>query len=68
VGALFHHEKDGVNDLSCNDKIWRQLTAHGYLDAGRFIMRDPGRRRLVHHFWQLDYTQPMLDFFKGLAD
>jgi hypothetical protein len=64
---LFHHEKDGVNDMSCNDKVWKQLVAHGYPDAGRFILRDSARRRLVHHFWQRDYAQPMLDFFKSFA-
>jgi pimeloyl-ACP methyl ester carboxylesterase len=64
---LFHHEKDGVNDMSCNDKVWKQLVAHGYPDAGRFVLRDAERRRLVHHFWQSAYTQPMLEFFQSFA-
>ncbi len=64
---LFQHEKDAIHDFSCHEKVRAQLTAHGYPDAGAFVLRDEGRRRLVHHFWQSAYTQPLLDFFKSAA-
>ena len=62
---LFQHEKDGIHDFSCHEQVRIQLTAHGYPDAGAFVVRDAGRRRLIHHFWQQAYTQPVLAFFKG---
>lgn len=62
---LFQHEKDGIHDFSCHEKVRTQLTVHGYPDTGPFVVRDEGRRRLVHHFWQSAYTQPVLDFFKS---
>ncbi|MDZ4866883.1 MAG: hypothetical protein SGI91_06135 [Alphaproteobacteria bacterium] len=64
---LFQHEKDGVHDFSCHEKVRTQLTAHGYPDAGPFVVRDEGRRRFVHHLWQSAYTQAVLDFFKSQA-
>jgi poly(3-hydroxybutyrate) depolymerase len=59
---LFHHENDGINDLSCNDKLQAQLLAHGYPDAGRLLLTG-GTRNLANHLWQTAYNQPLLDFF-----
>ncbi len=59
---LFQHENDGINDLSCNDKIERQLEAHGYRNTGRFLLRG-GQRNLANHLWQPAYNRPILDFF-----
>ncbi|MBT9584588.1 hypothetical protein IV102_14685 [bacterium] len=60
----FHHQGDAGVDLSCMAKARRQLTAHGYPDAGAVVVTDEdGRRSLLEHFWRGNYNQPMLDFF-----
>ncbi|MBH0775495.1 hypothetical protein [Nocardia bovistercoris] len=59
---MFHHELDGINDLSCADKVVRQLRAHGYPGEPDFLLHG-GRRGLANHLWQDDYNRPILDFF-----
>lgn len=61
---LFHHEMDGINDLSCAEKAGRQLRAHGYPGEPDFLLRG-GRRSLANHLWQDAYNRPILDFFAG---
>jgi len=61
----FHHEKDGIVDLSCMRKASALLERHGYRNAGDFVVEDPGPRRLVHHLWRDDYNAPILDFFEA---
>lgn len=60
----FHHEKDGLVDLSCLRKATQQLVAHGFRDDGLFLIKSRGRRTLVHHLWQSEYNKPLIDFFK----
>lgn len=62
VFKLFHHAKDGVNDLSCNDRVRAQLLAHGFPEEERFLIQG-GWRRFLNHFWKDEYADPILDFF-----
>ncbi|APE34952.1 hypothetical protein BOX37_14470 [Nocardia mangyaensis] len=64
---LFHHEMDGINDLSCAVKAARQLNAHGYPSEPDFLLRG-GRRSLANHLWQDEYNRPILDFFASRLD
>ena len=59
----FHNQGDGGCDFSCMQKIRELLVEHGYKDDGAFIL-DPGTRNIENHFWQREYNQPLLDFFK----
>lgn len=59
----FHHEGDGACDISCMQKVRKLLVEYGYKDEGAFII-DHGKRSLEEHFWQREYNQPMIDFFK----
>ncbi|WP_405182823.1 hypothetical protein OG225_18370 [Nocardia sp. NBC_01377] len=59
---LFHHEMDGINDVSCAEKVARQLRAHGYPGEPDFLLRG-ARRSLANHLWQDEYNRPVLDFF-----
>jgi len=61
----FHHVDDGINDLSCSDKVGRLLRRHGYPDVPAFLLRGDGRRSLAHHLWQEAYNLPVLDFFES---
>ena len=62
----FSHMFDGGVHYSCVEKARQQLIAHGYIDAGMFVLKDGYRRRnLEAHFWHEEYNQPMLDFFKN---
>lgn len=60
---LFHHEHDGINDLSCSERALAQLRVHTYTEAPSFILRGSGPRTLANHYWQEAYNEPMLDFF-----
>ncbi|APE33590.1 hypothetical protein BOX37_05965 [Nocardia mangyaensis] len=64
---LFHHEMDGINDVSCADKVARQLRSHGYPGEPDFLLRG-GRRSLANHLWQDEYNRPILDFFTSSLD
>ncbi|MGW5919010.1 hypothetical protein ACWFPY_08450 [Nocardia fluminea] len=64
---LFHHEMDGINDISCTDKVARQLDSHGYPSEPDFLLRG-GRRSLANHLWQDEYNRPVLDFFASRLD
>lgn len=59
---VFHHEMDGINDISCGNKVSLQLRAHGYAGEPDFRLRG-GRRSLANHLWQDAYSRPVLDFF-----
>jgi hypothetical protein len=62
---IFHHQFDGINDLSCAEKVGRLLREHGYKEVSPFLLGGNGKRRLKNHFWQDDYNRPILDFFTG---
>lgn len=64
---LFYHEGDGVDDISCKEKIQRLLVAHGYKDGGSFVINDAGIKRIINHFWMEEYNQPILEFFARYA-
>jgi len=63
---LLHHEMDGINDVSCVEKVGRLLRHHGYPGPDDFMLQG-GRRGLANHLWQDDYNRPILDFFSGLV-
>ena len=58
----FHHLNDGINDLSCVEKVRGQLSARGYPQTPPFTLQG-GVRSAEAHPWQDDYKQPLLDFF-----
>jgi poly(3-hydroxybutyrate) depolymerase len=64
---IFHHEMDGINDLSCTQKVDLLLRQHGYRGAPEFLLRG-GSRSLANHLWQDEYNRPILDFFASQLD
>ena len=61
----FYHEGDGAVHTSCIEKTRKLLVENGYQDAGAFIIStEKGKRSIKEHFWQQEYNQPILDFFK----
>lgn len=60
---LFHHQGDALIDTSCMEKARAQLIAHGYPDAGPFVIQDQTGRTVWKHFWNSEYNQPLIDFF-----
>jgi len=64
VFKQFHHQHDGVCDISCMEKAQRLLVQQGYETEGPFILREPARRRIWNHFWMTEYNAPMIEFFK----
>lgn len=64
VFKLFHHAKDGVNDITCHERVGRQLDLHGFIQEDPYLIQDNGFRRLYHHFWKRDYNRAILDFFE----
>lgn len=61
---VFHHVQDGINDVSCVEKLRGQLRARGYPESAPFVL-DVGLRSADAHAWQDDYNQPLLDFFSS---
>ncbi len=59
----FHNKGDAGCDFSCMQKVRKLLVEHGYKDEGAFII-DRGKRNVEEHFWQREYNQPMIEFFK----
>lgn len=73
----FIHEDDGLVDMSCMRKAQKQLISHGYQDDGPFILNRsldpitpdiPISQGLENHFWQYQYNQPLIEFFKKYAN
>lgn len=62
----FHHQGDAGCDFSCMDKARRQLVDLGFKDDGAYILKR-GRRKIASHFWQNDYNEPIIEFFKKYA-
>lgn len=58
-----HNKGDGIFDMSCMKKVNKFLIEKGYKDDGAFII-DNGKKNVTEHFWQTEYNQPILDFFK----
>lgn len=62
----FFHEGDAAVHISCMEKTRKYLVEQGYKDAEAFVLEDKDNRRsLEDHFWQYEYNQPLLDFFKN---
>ena len=59
----FHHEGDGACDISCMRKVRKRLISWGYKDHGSVILHN-GKRNIENHFWQREYSQEIIDFFK----
>lgn len=62
----FHHKGDAACDFSCMVKARSLLVARGFKDEGAYILKK-GRRKIAQHFWQNDYNEPMIAFFKKYA-
>lgn len=62
----FHNKGDAGCDFSCMQKVEKLLVEHRYKDDGAFII-DRGKRNAEEHFWQREYNQPMIEFFKRYA-
>jgi poly(3-hydroxybutyrate) depolymerase len=58
----FHHTGDGINDVSCVEKLRRQLADRGYPEAPPFTLQGDARTAQAHQ-WLDEYNQPLLDFF-----
>jgi hypothetical protein len=59
----FHSADDGIVDHSCMEKAGAQLRAHGFGDAGAFVIPSSGRRGVLFHLWRMQYNEPLLEFF-----
>jgi hypothetical protein len=59
----FHHRDDAGVNITCMEKAQELLVEHGYADRGTFLLGDGTNPSLEAHFWQPEYTQPILDFF-----
>jgi dienelactone hydrolase len=59
----FQSKGDAAVDFSCMQKVQKLLVQQGYKNDGAFIL-DRGKRALEEHFWQREYNQPLLEFFK----
>jgi hypothetical protein len=62
----FHHQGDGACDFSCMEKARAWLVKNGFKDDGAYIL-SRGRRKITSHFWQNEYNEPMINFFKKYA-
>jgi dienelactone hydrolase len=60
----FHNQGDGACDISCMQKVGKLLVEHGYKDDGAFVI-DHNERNFIEHFWQEEYNQPLITFFKN---
>lgn len=60
----FHHAEDGINDVSCVEKVGNQLRARGYPETPAFRLTG-GPRSAEAHTWLDSYNQPLLDFFSA---
>ena len=60
---MFHHKYDGIDDLTCNEKVRKNLRERGYPEAPAFLLTGDGRRSIGNHLWQDDYNQLLLEFF-----
>ncbi len=63
---LFHHAEDGILDRSCVEKLRRQLTARGYIEAAPFTLTG-GARSVAVHYWQDAYNEPLLAWFASFT-
>jgi hypothetical protein len=63
----FHHLYDGGVDITCMEKANELLVEHGYKDYGVFVLENQDQSPLAAHLWQLQYNQPILDFFRSVT-
>jgi hypothetical protein len=45
-------------------KVGKLLVEHGYKDDGAFVIYH-NERNFIEHFWQEEYNQPLITFFKN---
>lgn len=62
----FHHERDGINDLSCVEKVAAQLVARGYPRTAALRLAGAARD-VASHYWLDDYNMPLLAYFSGFG-
>ena len=62
---IFHNQFDGINDISCGNKIEKNLQKNGFTGEPTYhAQKQDGRRRLIYHFWANEYNTEILGFFK----
>ncbi|MEK6795898.1 MAG: hypothetical protein AABZ39_14040 [Spirochaetota bacterium] len=62
-----HHRDDGIVDITCHQKLVRQLVAHGYAMEEDFIIPSVGKKNVLAHLWQAEYNPRILAFFSKYA-
>ena len=63
VFRIFHHRYDGINDVSCSEKVATLLRQHGYPEVPAYQLIGNEHRSLDNHLWLDDYNRPLLEFF-----
>ncbi|MBI5259912.1 MAG: alpha/beta fold hydrolase [Burkholderiales bacterium] len=61
---VFHHANDGINDLSCTERVRTQLVAHGFAETAPFTLQG-GARSAALHYWLDEYNAPIVEFLLG---
>jgi poly(3-hydroxybutyrate) depolymerase len=61
----FHHNGDSGVDVSCMQKNVKLLETAGYKNDVTLLLGTPGMKRTIEsHFWQPEYNESILTFFK----
>ncbi|MCI0749671.1 MAG: hypothetical protein L0Y32_03870 [Nevskiales bacterium] len=63
----FHHERDGIVDLSCMRKTTDMLRRNGFNGPDPFLIPSNDPKSVAHHRWLDTYNEPLLDFFESQA-
>ena len=63
----FHHQADGIVDISCMEKAGLMLRKNGYSDRGVYLINATGKKSVFKHLWLDDYNEGLLDFFASEA-
>lgn len=63
----FHHEADGIVDISCMRKATVMLERNGFPASEPYVIPRRGRKDFFKHLWLDDYNAPLLDFFASQA-
>lgn len=58
----FHHKKDSINDVSCLEKLRKELVMRGYPETPPLLLNG-GWRSARWHYWLDDYNEPLVEFF-----
>ena len=62
---LFHHQKDTAEDFSYMERASSLLVQKGFKDEVAYTLNN-GRRKIANHFWQYEYNEPLINFYKNM--